>query len=123
MAKEVKTRIQHKHDTIENWGKAVNFKPLPGELIIYDDYVPPRVKIGNGEDYVADLMFLDEMLASLDSPVFTGTPAAPTAARGTNTTQLATTAHVKAAATKIAYGSSQPASGTLVAGDWWYKTI
>jgi hypothetical protein len=35
--------------------------------------------------------------APLASPTFTGTPAAPTAAAGTNTTQLATTAFVKAA--------------------------
>ena len=35
--------------------------------------------------------------ADLASPTFTGTPAAPTAASGTNTTQLATTAFVTAA--------------------------
>jgi|TARA_Y100000289_G_C3872130_1_gene124053 hypothetical protein len=35
-------------------------------------------------------------LAALASPTFTGTPAAPTAAQGTNTTQLATTAFVNA---------------------------
>lgn len=35
--------------------------------------------------------------ALLDSPAFTGTPTAPTAALGTNTTQLATTAFVQAA--------------------------
>ena len=34
--------------------------------------------------------------APLASPTFTGTPAAPTAAVGTNTTQLATTAYVQA---------------------------
>ena len=34
-------------------------------------------------------------LAPLDSPTFTGVPAAPTAAAGTNTTRLATTAFVK----------------------------
>lgn len=34
--------------------------------------------------------------AALASPTFTGTPAAPTASGGTNTTQLATTAFVKA---------------------------
>ena len=34
--------------------------------------------------------------AGLASPTFTGTPAAPTAAQGTNTTQLATTAFVNA---------------------------
>lgn len=36
------------------------------------------------------------------SPTFTGTPAAPTAAAGTNTTQLATTAHVFAERTNAA---------------------
>lgn len=35
--------------------------------------------------------------AALASPTFTGTPAAPTAADGTNTTQLATTAFVQSA--------------------------
>lgn len=35
--------------------------------------------------------------ATIDSPTFTGTPAAPTASAGTNTTQLATTAFVTAA--------------------------
>lgn len=33
--------------------------------------------------------------ANLQSPTFTGTPAAPTAAAGTNTTQIATTAFVR----------------------------
>src|SRR6185369_11293572 len=36
-------------------------------------------------------------LAPKASPTFTGTPAAPTAAPGTNTTQIATTGFVKAA--------------------------
>ena len=35
--------------------------------------------------------------ADLNSPTFTGTPAGPTASAGTNTTQLATTAFIKAA--------------------------
>ena len=38
--------------------------------------------------------------ANLASPTFTGTPAGPTAASGTNTTQLATTAFVRGAATR-----------------------
>jgi hypothetical protein len=37
-----------------------------------------------------------DLKADLAGPVFTGAPAAPTAAAGTNTTQLATTAHVYA---------------------------
>ena len=39
--------------------------------------------------------------ASLASPTFTGTPAAPTASSGTNTTQIATTAFVAAAVPDI----------------------
>ena len=39
--------------------------------------------------------------ADIASPTFTGTPAAPTAASGTNTTQLATTAFVIAALTAV----------------------
>jgi len=42
--------------------------------------------------------------APLASPTFTGTPAAPTAAGGTNTTQLATTAFVTAAIAAISAG-------------------
>ena len=40
--------------------------------------------------------------ANLASPTFTGTPAAPTAAGGTNTTQIATTAFVHAERTNTA---------------------
>jgi hypothetical protein len=39
--------------------------------------------------------------ADLASPTFTGTPAAPTAASGTNTTQIATTAFVQAVGGRI----------------------
>lgn len=47
--------------------------------------------------------------ALIASPTFTGTPAAPTAAPGTNTTQLATSAFVTAAiAAKTITGSSPP---------------
>lgn len=44
--------------------------------------------------------------ATLASPTFTGTPAAPTASAGTNTTQLATTAFVKAAVDVVLGGVS-----------------
>ena len=47
---------------------------------------------------IADVVNLQAALdakAAIASPTFTGTPAAPTAAQGTNTTQLATTAFVR----------------------------
>jgi hypothetical protein len=53
---------------------------------------------------VADLA----LKSPLASPTFTGTPAAPTATPGTNTTQIATTAYVQAAsgaASVLAYGA------------------
>ena len=43
--------------------------------------------------------------ADIDSPTFTGTPAAPTAGAGTNTTQIATTAFVSAAIAALVDGA------------------
>jgi hypothetical protein len=43
-------------------------------------------------------------IAGLDSPTLTGTPAAPTAAAGTNTTQIASTAFVQVASAAISPG-------------------
>lgn len=54
----------------------------------------------------------DTSKADLASPTFTGTPAAPTAAADTNTTQIATTAFVVAQATS----SSPAALGTTAVG-------
>ncbi|CAB4180527.1 hypothetical protein UFOVP1040_70 [uncultured Caudovirales phage] len=51
-------------------------------------------------------------VAYLDSPTFTGTPAAPTATVDTNTTQLATTAYVVGQG-YLKSGSSGTAGGTL----------
>jgi hypothetical protein len=53
--------------------------------------------------------------AALNSPTFTGTPAAPTAAAGTNTTQLATTAFVTTADNLKANLESPTFTGTPAA--------
>ena len=78
MSATINTRIQSKHDTTENWNKATDFIPKPGEIIIYDDYeikhytveeygetinktvFIPNIKIGTGNAYVQDLAFVDE---------------------------------------------------------------
>lgn len=52
----------------------------------------------NGTSWVEEAM----VYAKTASPTFTGTPAAPTAAAGTNTTQLATTAFVIGQAANVA---------------------
>lgn len=51
--------------------------------------------------------------AALASPTFTGTPAAPTASGGTNTTQIATTAFVQAAAALLLSKSGGAMTGDL----------
>lgn len=58
----VKARIQQKHDIEANWKKAVNFKPLAGELIVYDAdsaHTTARFKIGDGNTPINDLPFVD----------------------------------------------------------------
>lgn len=58
---------------------------IKADAIIYD----------NGGSDVEKTIASLATAVSADSPTFTGTPAAPTAAQGTNTTQLATTAYVQ----------------------------
>lgn len=58
----IKTRFQLKSDTEANWSRAVNFRPLKGEVIIYtaDDSHPfSRLKVGDGATAVVDLPFID----------------------------------------------------------------
>lgn len=54
--------------------------------------------------------------ADLASPSFTGTPAAPTAAAGNNTTQIATTAYVRGEIGTLGTMASQNASAVAVTG-------
>lgn len=56
--------------------------------------------------------YLNDNKAALASPTFTGTPAAPTAAPGTNSTQIATTAFIQAAISALV-ASSPAALDTL----------
>ncbi len=67
--KTFKGRIQNKHDTEANWNAAVNFKPLAGELIIYDEdntHSTPRFKVGDGSTLVSDLPFVSADFAKLN---------------------------------------------------------
>ncbi|MER9625052.1 MULTISPECIES: pyocin knob domain-containing protein [unclassified Mesorhizobium] len=58
-------------------------------------------------------------MAPKASPAFTGVPTAPTAAQGTNTTQLATTAHVKAGLDlKLDYRASLVGAAAQLVTDW-----
>ena len=78
MSAAVNTRIQLKRDTTQHWNEAQGFIPLPGEVIIYEDYETktytvqeygetvtktvniPNIKLGTGNAYVQDLAFVDE---------------------------------------------------------------
>lgn len=58
--KNLKLRVKHKHDTEANWKLATNFKPLGGEMIIYDadsSHKAARVKFGDGTTAVNSLPF------------------------------------------------------------------
>lgn len=59
--------------------------------------------LGNDANFAATMAASLGAKAPLDSPDFTGAPTAPTAAAGTNTTQLANTAFVAAALAGLAY--------------------
>lgn len=67
-----------------------------------------------------------DLKANLASPTFTGTPTAPTATLGTNTTQLATTAFVTAAAGSgggTSWTLTFAQTGDLVTGDMWMADV
>lgn len=55
----VKTRIKQKNDSTANWNtaNAEGFKPLQGEIIVYNDV--NRIKIGDGSNTVSNVPFLD----------------------------------------------------------------
>lgn len=57
----VKTRVQNKYDTKENFDKA-SFVPLKGEIVFYDtDGTLPnrKMKVGDGQTPIGDLPFVD----------------------------------------------------------------
>lgn len=65
------------------------------------------------DEIVAEYVAADALLAPKANPTFTGTPSAPTAAYGTNTTQVATTAHVRAETRRAAQTLTDGASVAL----------
>lgn len=74
-------------------------------------------QLANGAGYqtASDVATAVSGKANVNSPTFTGTPAAPTATAGTNTTQIATTAFVNAAVEAAQVGAAM-FQGTVTAG-------
>lgn len=71
----IKTRIQMKNDTAENWDKATGFIPKAGEIIIYNvdaDHTEPRLKVGDGATAVTALPFTDEEITPADVDAICG---------------------------------------------------
>jgi hypothetical protein len=63
-----KARIVNKYDTLENWNKAVNFTPLPGEIIVYatdEEHEDIRIKVGDGVNGVNDLEFVNDYITNI----------------------------------------------------------
>lgn len=63
----IKARIKNKHDTEANWALAENFKPLAGEVIVYDvdaNHAYPRFKVGDGKTLVSALPFSTDILTN-----------------------------------------------------------
>jgi uncharacterized protein (DUF4213/DUF364 family) len=89
-------------DTIGNQGET-SFTLQPGDAAFF---------LANAASDAWYVLLVRATAASLASPAFTGTPTAPTAAAGTNTTQVATTAY--------AFGQASDAAnlttGTLPSG-------
>nr|WP_199065137.1 pyocin knob domain-containing protein [Chromobacterium sp. ASV5] len=109
----ITTPGQYIQPSSTNAGSGLNY-PIPnaGVLIVYSQAAVSSTTgviqeyfvysgAGQGQIYVRVLLNSSwtawQQLAGLNSPTFTGTPTAPTAAVGTNTTQLATTAFTTAA--------------------------
>jgi hypothetical protein len=98
---------------MSNYTKATNFTAK--------DSLPTgdSNKIVKGTEIDTELTAVASAIASKadsNSPTFTGTPTAPTAASGTNNTQLATTAFVAAATGSLGTISTQDADDVAITG-------
>lgn len=115
MAKTIQTRVQHKHDTEENWGKASGFIPLVGELIIYDvddNHPKIRAKVGNGTDLLSALPWaIDETCV-----VWTGTQAEYKALNSANAIATGTVVIITDDNDVAAGGTTTAKLGTAVLG-------
>lgn len=80
----------------------------PGALNTLDELA---AALGDDANYAATITAALALKAPLASPSLTGTPLAPTATGGTNTTQIATTAFVTAAVSAGAPAASETVAG------------
>ena len=62
----IKENVLIKKDTSENWSKAKNFIPKKNEIILYTDFEPNGIKIGDGKTKVGDLPFVNNAEYSVE---------------------------------------------------------
>lgn len=122
------------------WGYMLGYAPLSYVNTTFAPLVSPvlsgvpttTLASGSNGNQIANVNYVAEQIAplattasvnaglalkaNLTSPTFTGVPAAPTAAAGTNTTQLATTAFLQAALAASPTLGGVPKAPTAVAG-------
>lgn len=136
------TAIQTETDpTVPAWAKAATKPSYKASEIASDinvDLAGPTVADAL-ESIDRDLTSFDSAISTMtlskadkNSPTFTGTPKAPTAAAGTNTTQIATTAFVQSAVAAASTGAAKYQGGmtaasyskltTYKAGWYWVVT-
>lgn len=64
-----KEQVFIKSDTKENWDKAKNFIPKENEIILYTDFEPNGMKIGDGKTKVGDLPFVNNAEYSVEEDI------------------------------------------------------
>jgi len=95
-------------------GDRIELRPVAAALNAIQDYTPSgSISSDTVQEAIAEL---DAEKAPLASPALTGIPTAPTAAPGTSTTQLATTAFVQNVAGSLGTLSSQNANSVAITG-------
>ena len=127
------TAVQTETDpTVPAWAKAASKPSYTSDEIVstYGDLQGSLTNVIKQLDMWNDN--LSNKKAPLASPTFTGTPKAPTAAAGTNTTQIATTAFVQSAVVAASTGAAKYQGGmtaaaygkltTYKAGWYWVVT-
>ena len=135
------TAVQTETDpTVPAWAKEATKPSYKASEIANDTNVDLGDTVAKAIERIdTDLTSIDDDLstvklskANLASPTFTGTPKAPTAAAGTNTTQIATCAFVQSAVAAASTGAARYQGGmtpakytaltTYEAGWYWVVT-
>ena len=131
------TAVQTETDpTVPAWAKAATKPSYKASEITNDANADLGSTVAEAIELIdSDLANFDTELnkkAPIASPTFSGTPKAPTAAAGTNTTQIATTAFVQSAVAAASTGAARYQGGmtaaayskltTYKAGWYWVVT-